>query len=319
MANRLIKADMHAHTCYSGWRHLRFIHPRDSYTEPAALYETALRRGMDLVAVTDHDEIEGALRLLDHPKVDPSKVIVGEEVECRFPETGQWVHVNVYCIGEEDHRLLRSASGDVRQVVACCRERGLLHVLNHPFQSYHGQKPLQAYVEDLLDLFTHVEGLNGGVDDLQNLAVRALCARAARWGRGLVQVGGSDAHVLRRVARAWTEARAGNAAEFIAAVKSGRCKAGGTGNTTPGLLRDVAEVVSRYYARLYTGRGEAPNAAAYAIDAAFATLSISAIAAGLPAWIVLASQLRQKAGSLGVLQRLSGLAPLQPEGYNPPR
>ena len=39
--------------------------------------------------------IKGALRLQEEPGIDPSRVIVGEEVECAFPETGQWVHVNV--------------------------------------------------------------------------------------------------------------------------------------------------------------------------------------------------------------------------------
>ncbi len=315
--SRSLKADMHAHTCYSGWRHLRFIHPRDCYTEPLALYKTSLERGMDLVAITDHDTIEGALRLLDNGKVDASKVIVGEEVECCFPETGQWVHVNVYGLGENDHRLIQGASRDVREVAAYCRERGLLHVLNHPFQSYHGQKPLKAYVEDLLELFTHAEGLNGGVDDLQNLAVQALCAKAASWGKHIVQVGGSDAHVLRRAGRAWTEASASSAPEFLEAVRRGHCKVGGTGNTTPGLMRDVAEVIWNYYARLYTGRGEATGRFAYFVDAAFATLSLCAIAAGLPAWIVLISQLRQKASSLRVLGGLSGLVPSIAKDYNP--
>lgn len=311
-----LKADMHAHTCYSGWRHLRFIHPRDCYTEPLALYRTSLERGMDLVAITDHDEINGALSLLDHAEVDATKIIIGEEVECRFPETGQWVHVNVYGLDENDHRLLQSASRDVREVAAYCRERGLLHVLNHPFQSYHGQKPLQAYAEDILEIFSHVEGLNGAVDDLQNLAVQALCAKAASWGKHIVQVGGSDAHVLRRAGRAWTEAGASNASEFLESVKGGRCKVAGAGNTTPALLRDVAEVIWNYYARLYTGRGEAPGLDAYAVDAAFATASLSAIAVGLPAWIVLLSQARQKAGSLRVMQQLSGLVPAVAEGYD---
>ncbi len=313
-----LRADMHAHTRYSGWRHLRFIHPKDCYTEPLALYKTAMLRGMGLVVVTDHDTIEGALRLSDNKEVDAFRVIAGEEVECHFPETGQWVHVNVYGLDENDHRLLQRARQDVRQVAAYCRERGLLHVLNHPFQSYHGQKPLQSYVEDLLEIFSHVEGLNGAVDDLQNLAVRALCAKAASWGKPLVQVGGSDAHVLRRAGRAWTEASASNTSEFLDAVKAGRCKTGGTGNTTPGLLRDVAEVLWSYYSRLYRGGGEAPSLRAYAVDAAFATISLSAIAAGLPAWIVLASQLRQKAGSLQVMRQLSSLVPALAEDYNPP-
>ncbi len=312
-----LRADMHAHTRYSGWRHLRFIHPRDCYTDPLDLYRGALARGMDLVAVTDHDTVEGALRLLDAPGVDPARVLVGEEVECRFPETGQWVHVNVYGLSVEDHRHLAAVRGDVRQVVACCKERALLHVLNHPFQSWRGQKPLEAYLEDLLELFSHVEGLNGAVPALQNRAVGSLCARAATWGRRLIQVGGSDAHVPRRVGRAWTQAPAADAPGFLAAVRDGRCTVGGEANTTPGLLRDVTEVVGTYYARLYAGRGEAPTRATYALDLAFATASLAAVATGVPAWVVLGSQARQKLVSLVVLRGLPNLAPMSAPAYNP--
>ncbi len=300
-------ADLHVHTRYSCWRHLRFIHPRDCYSEPRAVYDAALARGMRFVAITDHNAVEGALRLLDQPGVNPALVIVGEEVEAVFPETGQWVHVNVLDMTEEDHRRLQALRGDVREVVAYCRERGLLCVLNHPFQSYLGQKPLQAYIEDLLGLFTHVEGLNGAVPELQNRAVAELCRVAAAQGIPLTQAGGSDAHRLRRVGAAWTRARAETAADFLREVRAGRCTVGGTTSGSTGLLRDVYAVVGTYYGRLYTGRGEAQGAVAYAVDAGFATLSLPAALLGLPAAVTLGSQIRQKAVSRRVLARLSVL------------
>lgn len=311
----LARADLHVHTRYSRWRHLRFIHPRDSYSEPLDLYRTALGRGMDFVAITDHDTLEGALRLLENPEVDPSRVVVGEELECRFPETGQWLHLNLFGLTEGDHRDLQGVSGDVRAAVALCRERGILCVLNHPFQSWRGQKPLEAYAEDLLELFTHVEGLNGGVPALQNRAAGRLARAGAARGRPLVQVGGSDAHTLRRVARAWTEAPGTTAAEFMASVREGRCRPGGRATSTPGLLWDGHAVVATYYGRLYTGRGEAPSAAAYALDVAFATASLAAIAAGLPSAIILGNQVRQKAVAAVAGAKLARLAAPPPEPY----
>ncbi len=77
---------LHVHTRYSGWRHLRFIHPRDCYSEPRAVYDAALARGMRFVAITDDNAIEGALRLLDQPGVDLALVIAGEEAEPPFPK-----------------------------------------------------------------------------------------------------------------------------------------------------------------------------------------------------------------------------------------
>jgi hypothetical protein len=76
--------------------------------------------------------IDGALDLLSRrPDLEPT-VIIGEEVEACFPETGQWAHVNVLGVDE-----------------------------NHPLQSYRMQKKPMRFVEDVLELFTHVELGNG--------------------------------------------------------------------------------------------------------------------------------------------------------------
>ena len=301
------KADLHVHTRYSAWRHLRFIHPRDCYVEPKQAYERALAVGMDLVAVTDHDSVEGALRLLEAPGVDPGRVIVGEELECFFPETGQWVHVNVLGLGREDHRELQRLKGNVRDVVGYCKALGLLHILNHPFQSYFGQKPLQAYIEDILALFTHVEGLNGGMAHLQNRSVGALCAAAAAQGCELTQVGGSDAHTAGRIGKAWTEAEGGTAAAFIESVLGGRCRPGGASQGVWGLFLNVESVIGTYYARLYSGRGEGGGAAGYAGDLLAATACLPAAFGPFPLTVVALNQARQRAVSRAVPGMLSSL------------
>jgi len=317
MPSRAARADLHVHTRYSGWRHLRFIHPRDSYTEPLDLYRTALARGMDFVAVTDHDTLEGALRLLSSPEVDPDRVLVGEELECRFPARGPWLHLNLYGLTETDHAHLHAVKGDVRDAVQLCRERGILCVLNHPLQSWRGQGPLRAFLEELAELFTHVEGLNGGVPALQNRASGQLCHLAAARGRRLVQVGGSDAHTLRRVGLAWTEAPGRNATEFLASLAAGDCLPGGRSTSTAGLLWDVHSVLATYYGRLYTGRGDAPGAAAYVADAALASVGLAFVVAGLPAAIVAGNQVRQKAVAGMALKTLAGLAAQPSAPYTP--
>ncbi len=285
---------------------------------PVDVYRTALARGMDYVAITDHDAVSGAMDLLSRTDVDPQRVIVGEEVECTFPETGQWVHVNVLGLDEGDHAELQRLKDDVRQVCAYCRRRGLLHVLNHPFQSYIGQKPLQAYLEDIVSLFTHVEGLNGGVPALQNRAVSALCRTVREQGLSLVQVGGSDAHTRRRVGRAFTAARARSADEFLARIQAGDCSVAGRTLSTLGLARDVYATIARYYGRLYTGRGEAEGFLPYAVDAVVASACLPAVLGQLPLAIVLGNQIRQKSVSLSVMSGLGRLdwqaiAPASPD------
>lgn len=302
-----VRADLHVHTAHSGWRHMRFIHPKDCYSSPMDVYRAALNRGMAYVAITDHDSISGALELLERPDVDPERIIIGEEVECTFPETGQWVHVNVLGLGQDDHEELQRLRDDVREVCAYCRERGLLSILNHPFQSYIGQKPLEAYLEDIFALFTHVEGLNGGVPALQNRAVSTLCRAADREGLKLVQVGGSDAHTLRRVGKAYTKARGRTGAEFLRNIRAGACTVGGGTLSTAGLARDVYAIIGRYYGRLYTGRGDAGGFWPGVLDAAVAGACLPAVVAQLPLAIVVGNQIRQKAVSMSVLSRLADI------------
>jgi hypothetical protein len=57
------------------------VEARESYTPPEESYRMAKRAGMDFVTLTDHETIEGAVTLEEHPDF-----FVGEEVSARFPE-----------------------------------------------------------------------------------------------------------------------------------------------------------------------------------------------------------------------------------------
>src|SRR6266851_2273755 len=68
------RADLHTHTNAS-----------DGWPTPSELVDHAARRArLDVIAVTDHDTIEGALRAAEHAaKRSRLQVIVGEEVSSR--------------------------------------------------------------------------------------------------------------------------------------------------------------------------------------------------------------------------------------------
>ena len=51
------RADLHMHTCFSGWRSLRVVGAQDCYVTPKDAYDTARDRGMDFVCFSDHDTI----------------------------------------------------------------------------------------------------------------------------------------------------------------------------------------------------------------------------------------------------------------------
>lgn len=66
-----MKLDPHVHTTFSGRTSLSPLRDllRESYNSPERVYHVAKERGMDLVAITDHDTITGALTLSDREDV----------------------------------------------------------------------------------------------------------------------------------------------------------------------------------------------------------------------------------------------------------
>jgi len=55
-------ADLHTHTHYSGFNKAFFIPYPESVTPPERMVDAAVKKGLDVLCITDHDEIEGALR-----------------------------------------------------------------------------------------------------------------------------------------------------------------------------------------------------------------------------------------------------------------
>jgi len=72
MAFEKLKVDLHVHTYYS----------LDSLLPPKTLFKVCRMKGINCIAVTDHNSIEGALKM----KKYPMKVIVGEEITTKNGE-----------------------------------------------------------------------------------------------------------------------------------------------------------------------------------------------------------------------------------------
>jgi predicted metal-dependent phosphoesterase TrpH len=67
LTNIRFKVDLHIHTCAS----------EDGVVHPADVIKAARRRGLDRIAITDHNQVDGALLAKE---LDPEFVIVGEEI-----------------------------------------------------------------------------------------------------------------------------------------------------------------------------------------------------------------------------------------------
>src|SRR5215813_11620541 len=124
------RCDLHVHSRYStdsGNYALRRARLGESYTEPERVYRVCRRRGMRFVTISDHNTVEGALRI-----AHLEDTFLSVEVTTRFAEDDVPLHVLVWNLTEEDHRDLQPLRPSVVELTAFLRERRLAHALAHP-------------------------------------------------------------------------------------------------------------------------------------------------------------------------------------------
>ena len=233
------------HTSFSGWRRLRLIDAQDCYVSPDQAYAVARRRGMDFVCFTDHNTIGGALDFLDHRPDAERRVIVGEEVETRFPGSEQWIHVNVFGVDERLHDDLTRLRGNCFELISELRSRDVLFALNHPFQSFGSCRAAERHLAEIVPLFPAIEVANSTSPRCHRLILETML-RVANPTR-IARIGGSDAHTTARIAAVHTLAPADSKLEFLESIRRGNCLIAGSPQGLRALLRDVYHVVGRYH------------------------------------------------------------------------
>ena len=231
----VLRADMHVHTCYSRYNdNIPLLSARDCYSRPEAVYAVAKARGMDLVAITDHDTIDGALALAE-----------------RMPDFDVQVHLGVYGMTESLHHELQPLRRNVFDLVARLREASVLFALNHLLHFYEPHLSFDTYLR-LLEAVPALEVRNGTMVPAHNRLSEQM---AAAWtpvlgGPRLAAVAGSDAHTLRRVGTTWTEAPGRDGDEFLSSVRSGLGRPGGRDGGALAVSGDAYGVIRGYLASL---------------------------------------------------------------------
>jgi len=193
-------ADCHIHTDFS-----------DGLHSPREVVQAAARRGLPVIAVTDHDTLEGALRARDYSKARPDlgvDVIVGEEVSTLNG------HVLGLFLAEFVPPRLTA-----RRTVELIHRQGGLAVLAHPFNLYVGNAEGFPRAVDLMDdiPFDGFEAVNHG-DALSFVANRK--ARRLADVYSLAALGSSDAHDSEFIGMACSEFDGSTAEDFRHALES---------------------------------------------------------------------------------------------------
>ena len=166
----LIDVDLHMHTDHSS----------DCATPVEVLLATAHAQGLGAIAVTDHNEISGALEARAQAAEAGVKVIVGEEVKT----AGQGEVIGLFI----EEKIPRGLS--MQETVAEIKRQGGLVYVPHPFDRMHSV-PDYEHLLDIIDDVDAIEVFNPRV------AIGAFNEEAVRFAAKyrIVAGAGSDSHV----------------------------------------------------------------------------------------------------------------------------
>lgn len=190
------KVDLHSHTIYS----------KDCLTRPEDAIARARSLGLDKLAITEHNNLAGALRAKE---LAPDLIIVGEEIMTTHGE------LIAYFVKEEVPRDL-SPQETIRRL----REQGAVIAIPHPLDSLRNSAMGMANVMEVIDQVDAIEVRNARcVRPQDNLAALALAEE-----RGLLITAGSDAHIPFELGHCYVEMPAfeDDAESFVDALQNAK-------------------------------------------------------------------------------------------------
>lgn len=167
----LIDIDLHMHTDHSS----------DCATPVEVLIETARDRGFGAIAITDHNEVSGALAAAESARrFDDFKIIVAEEV--KTAEQGEVIGLFL------EQKIPRGLT--MSETIEEIRRQGGLVYVPHPFDRLHSV-PDYEHLLDMVEEIDLIEVFNPRV------AISSFNEEAERFARkyNIIPAAGSDSHV----------------------------------------------------------------------------------------------------------------------------
>jgi len=137
-----LRADFHSHSNYS----------RDSVIGPEAFVDNCMRKGVTCIAVTDHNEIEGAFviqKLASERAAGRLKVVVGEEVK-----TAEGEIIGLFL------KDLVARGMSPEDTIDAIHEQGGLAVIPHPYDIFRRSVLTDEAIERVKTKVDAIEGFN---------------------------------------------------------------------------------------------------------------------------------------------------------------
>jgi len=198
-----MKIEMHAHTFYSD----------DAIVSPEELVRTAKLRGLNAVAVTDHDTTKAWKRAFPAGRKYGMDVIPAEEIKV-FHDGRKIGEVLAYFISEQVN------PGEFLEVKDAIKEQGGVMVVAHPFDRFRNS-------------FRMLEEYKKHMDGIEAFNARVLLNSFNTKARHFAQAnsfgitGGSDSHCKYEIGHAFTVAEISDISDLPKALRKKQTRAYG--------------------------------------------------------------------------------------------
>jgi predicted metal-dependent phosphoesterase TrpH len=200
-------ADLHIHTNYS----------YDGTASVASVLRKAKEIGLNIIAITDHDEIDGALEAVGLASHYGIEVIPGIEITTAEGD------LLAYFITEKVEAGLSYV-----ETILKVRKLGGVCIAAHPLAGGMGMNSVKAdtltralRIPEVAETLVGIETYNGtSIDRISNHAARILASRL-----GISQTGSSDAHIIDTIGFGVTEFTGRTSRDLVQALKAGKTKA----------------------------------------------------------------------------------------------
>jgi len=185
-----MKLDLHVHTRYS----------KDSFCLAYKALKEAKKKGLDGIAITDHNTIRGWPEAIEAAKKLDILLILGEEIKCK-----EGIEVLGLFLKKEIH------PDSLDNVVKEIKKQKGVAILAHPFYKKNSFSEIEDYVKKV----DAMELLNSRRTIGQNRKAKILYQNLKE---NVAITASSDAHTSFEIGTAYTEANAKNLEEFKEAI-----------------------------------------------------------------------------------------------------
>ncbi len=196
-------ADIHTHTMYSGFSKYSYLTFPDSVTTPRKSVRVAENIGLDILCITDHNSIRGAV---EAKKYNRDLVVVGEEILTKNGEI----------IGLFLQEEIKPGLG-AEETIELIHQQDGIAVAPHPFSVYCPcvGKKVHTLRLDGIEVFNALQR-----DGYSNAIALETC-------NGKAKLGGSDAHSSCMIGNGFTLFEGSSQEEFRSAIKRKQTTYGG--------------------------------------------------------------------------------------------